>query len=176
MRWGESRRQQATSVQASDAGEGPALDLGALARGVWRRRLWIVSLTILGFLTAFAFVSMVKPRYTGEAKVLIERNDSYFTRPLRETALDPAPTIDAEAVESQVQLVTSRDLARRAAAALKLAGNPEFDALATGLSPLNRLFVILGMQRDPHELSPEDRVLDAYYDRLLVYPDRKSVV
>ena len=63
---------------------------------------------------------------------------------------------DQEAVQSQVQLITSRDLARQAIKKLSLAGKPEFDPLAGPLGLVTRVLVLLGFQRDPTTQSPED--------------------
>jgi uncharacterized protein involved in exopolysaccharide biosynthesis len=169
-----------TGVQISQSapfeGRGEAdLDLGALMRGIGRQRFWILGVTLAAFALSLAVVSIVKPRYTGEAKVILETQDTYFTRPGKEPAEVPQ-TIDTEAVQSQVQLVTSRDLARQAIRKLGLLGNPEFDPLAAGMSPVARLLVILGLQRDPRDVAPEDRVLDTYYDRLTVFPVARSRV
>jgi uncharacterized protein involved in exopolysaccharide biosynthesis len=152
------------------------LDLGALMRGISRKRFWILGTTLAAFALSFAVVSIVQPRYTGEAKVILETQDNYFTRPGKDPVAEVPQTIDDEAVQSQVQLVTSRDLARQAIRKLNLLGNPEFDPLAAGMSPITRLLVILGLQRDPRDVSPEDRMLDAYYDRLTVFPVARSRV
>ncbi|MBV9633952.1 MAG: lipopolysaccharide biosynthesis protein [Methylobacteriaceae bacterium] len=151
------------------------LDLGALTRGVARRKWWIIGTTLAAFLITLAAVNFIKPRYTGEAKVFLENQESYFTRPGKETPEQP-PALDPEAVQSQVQLVTSRDLARQAVRKLNLLGNAEFDPLADGMDLLTRAMVLLGLDRDPRQMSPEDRVLDTYYDRLIVYPVAKTRV
>src|SRR4029078_3884857 len=86
------------------------------------------------------------------------------------------PCLDAEAVTSQVQLVLSRDLAREIIRKNKLAERPEFDPVLQGISPLKSLAAVLGIGRDPFSMTPEERVLDAYYDRLQAYAVDKSRV
>ncbi len=76
--------------------------------------------------------------------------------------------LDAGAATSQAQLIASRDLARRAIKDLGLDDNPEFDPLTRGLGPGFRALIFLGILRDPARKSPEDRVLEAYQDRLQV--------
>ncbi|MBK9082702.1 MAG: lipopolysaccharide biosynthesis protein [Rhizobiales bacterium] len=145
-----------------------ALDLRALGRAIAARRWWILGPTLAAFLAMLAFVTVAKPRYTAEAKVFLENQESYYTRPDKaERDLGTLP--DAEAVQSQVQLITSRDLARQAIKQLSLAGNPEFDPVAGGFNPLTRILVLLGMQRDPLTMSPEDRILESYYDKLSAF-------
>jgi succinoglycan biosynthesis transport protein ExoP len=151
------------------------LDLGGLVRGIARHKWWIIGATIAGFVLAAVAVSVVSPRYTSEAKVFLESQHDYFTRPDK-AAPEQAQPLDPEAVQSQVQLVTSRDLARQAIRKLGLVGNPEFDPLANGMSPLTRVLVLFGLQRDPRAMSAEDRALDAYYERLTVYPVARTRV
>ena len=79
-------------------------------------------------------------------------------------------------MQSQVKIVQSRDLARQAIKELKLVGNPEFDPLAGGGGSLGRVLVMLGLQRDPGQSSPEDRVLDTYFEKLTVLSPPKTRV
>ena len=45
-----------------------------------------------------------------------------------------------------------------------------------GLSPLKSLLALFGIGRDPFSLTPEERVLDAYYERFTAYAVDKSRV
>ena len=81
-----------------------------------------------------------------------------------------------EAVTSQVQLLQSRDLARDVIKKNKLAELPEFDPVLRGFSPLKSLLALIGIGRDPISLTPEERVLDAYYERFTAYAVDKSRV
>ena len=155
-------------------GRNGEIDLRHIGAALGRKRAWIVGSTVFAFVAMLIFVSVIKPRYTATASVLIENQESYFTRPDKNP--DPTYLPDAEAVQSQVSLVMSRDLARRAVKVLDLQGNPEFDPLANGIGPLSRVMILLGMQRDPTRLSPEDRVLETYFEKLTVFPVVKSRV
>src|SRR6202007_132886 len=53
---------------------------------------------------------------------------------------------------------------------------PEFDPVLQGISPLKSLLALLGIGRDPFSLTPEERVLDAYYNRFTAYAVDKSRV
>ncbi len=70
----------------------------------------------------------------------------------------------------------SRDLARDIIKKNKLAERPEFDPVLQGLSPVKSLLALFGIGRDPFLLTPEERVLDAYFDRLTAYAVDKSRV
>ncbi|MBS0532351.1 MAG: lipopolysaccharide biosynthesis protein, partial [Proteobacteria bacterium] len=98
-----------------------------------------------------------------------------FLRPSGERN-DERNALDPEAVTSQVQLVLSRDLAREVIKKNKLAENPEFDPVLRGVSPIKALLGLFGIGRDPFRMTPEERVLDAYYDRLTAYAVDKSRV
>src|SRR5207244_5066272 len=83
---------------------------------------------------------------------------------------------EPEAVTSQVQLVASRDRAREIITKNKLAERPEFDPVLQGVSPLKSILALLGVVRDPFSMTPEERVLDAYFERLTAYAVDKSRV
>src|SRR6202022_2955288 len=88
-----------------------------------------------------------------------------------------AVVLDEGAAASQAQLLASRDLARRAIKDLGLEDNPEFEPVTRGLGPGFRALIFLGIIRDPARKSPEDRVLEAYQDRLRVSgPGRGGLV
>ena len=70
----------------------------------------------------------------------------------------------------------SRDLAREIIKKNKLAELPEFDPVLRGFSPLKSLLALFGIGRDPFSLTPEERVLDAYFDRFTAYAVDKSRV
>jgi uncharacterized protein involved in exopolysaccharide biosynthesis len=151
------------------------IDLAQIAAALSRHRRIVIGATLVAFIGALLFVNLAKPRYTAEARVLLENQESYLTRADKERA-DPATAPDAEAVQSQIQLLTSRDLARRALKSLDLEGNVEFDPLANGPGLMTRIGVALGMLRDPARLSPEERMLDAYFDRLTILSPTKTRV
>jgi uncharacterized protein involved in exopolysaccharide biosynthesis/Mrp family chromosome partitioning ATPase len=117
----------------------------------------------------------VTPRYKSEARILIDGRENIFLRPNGERNEERA-ALDAEAVTSQVQLVLSRDLAREIIKKNRLAERPEFDPVLQGLAPLKSLLALFGIGRDPFSLTPEERVLDAYFDRLTAYAVDKSRV
>ena len=154
---------------------GRELDLGGIGRALKRRKGWMIGPALLCCAMALVYVSLVQPRYTADSKVIIENGESYFTRPDK-TDLQQQVLPDDEAVQSQVQLISSRDIAREAIRRLDLKGNPEFDPLAKGLDPISRLLILFGLQRDPTSIAPEDRILQAYYDRLMVFPLVKTRV
>src|SRR5665213_2437595 len=103
-----------------------ALDLPQLFRAIARRKWWIIVATAAAFAVALAVVILLPPRYTGVAKVLLENQESYYTRPDK-AVIDQPPMLDPEAVQSQAETIMSPGLARRAIAKLDLVHRPEFN-------------------------------------------------
>jgi polysaccharide biosynthesis transport protein len=151
------------------------LDLRALGQALVRKRGWIMVPTALAFVLAVVAVNLVTPRYKSEARILIDGRENVFLRPNADRT-EERSGLDAEAVTSQVQLVLSRELAREVIAQNKLAERPEFDPVLTGVSPLKSLLAMVGIGRDPFAMTPQERVLDAYYERLTAYAVDKSRV
>ncbi len=71
----------------------------------------------------------------------------------------------------------SRDVARDVIRKLNLNELPEFDPVLKGISPLKYALVTAGVSRDPLRMTPAERVLEAYFDRLTAFPvDRSRVI
>ena len=162
----------AAAPAAIDAGD---LDLRAMGQALVRKRGWIVVPTALALVLSLTAVNLVTPRYKSEARILVDGRENVFLRPSGERN-EERTSLDAEAVTSQVQLVQSRDLAREIIKKNKLAERPEFDPVLGGLSPLKSMLALFGIGRDPFSLTPEERVLDAYYERFTAYAVDKSRV
>ena len=168
---------RAQSNLTETGGEGSSeIDLGALKRAVLRRRRQIVGAVLIVAALAGAYVTLATPRFTAETQILLENQESFFTRPERTAQSEVQTAADPEAVASQVQLVASRDLAVQAVRDLGLVGNPEFDPLAKGMGIATRLFVALGLQRDPQRMDAEDRVLETFQERVNVFSPTKTRV
>ena len=157
---------------ASESGD---LDLRAIGQALGSKRGWIIVPTLLAAVLSVTAVNMVTPRYKSEARILIDGRENVFLRPNNERN-EERNALDPEAVTSQVQLLLSRDLAREIIKKNKLAERPEFDPVLQGPSPVKSLLALVGIGRDPFSLTPEERVLDAYYDRFTAYAVDKSRV
>ena len=152
------------------------LDLGALGRALWRRKASILALTFGAAAMAFIAVSLITPKYKSETRVLIETRENIFLRPEADKTAELGATVDQEAVASQIQLILSRDLARDIIEKLKLGERPEFDPVLHGASVLKMLLGLVGIGRDPMTMTPEERVLKSFQDRLLAFQAEKSRV
>jgi polysaccharide biosynthesis transport protein len=169
-----ARPAMASGTPAVAAASGD-LDLRVLGQALARKRGWIIVPTVLAAVLSITAVNLVTPRYKSEARILVDGRENVFLRPNGERN-EERTALDAEAVTSQVQLLLSRDLAREIIRKNKLAERPEFDPVLQGLSPVKSLLALFGIGRDPFSLTPEERVLDAYYDRFAAYAVDKSRV
>lgn len=162
------------TVAAAGESRSDLLDLPALWAAIKAKKLWILGPTLAALGLSFVAVNVVTPRYTGEARLLLENRDSFYTRPGQAPSESSGQQFDSEGVQSQVQVIMSRDLAREAIKRIGLVGNSEFDSGAGALGALKKVGVLLGIGAHPADRSPEERVLEKYYDRLLVFPVGRS--
>jgi polysaccharide biosynthesis transport protein len=173
-------RENVRSIGAgNDAGIpwGGELDIRTLGRALWAQRWWVLAPTLAVAVLASVAVNLMTPKYKSEARILIEGRENVFLRPEAEKPGDhDQALVDQEAVTSQVQLALSRDLARQVIRQLKLGERPEFDPILRGISPVVYALRLLGIGKDPLQMTAEERVMESYYDRLAVFQVEKSRV
>jgi succinoglycan biosynthesis transport protein ExoP len=151
-------------------------DLASLGALLWQKRYSILRPTIIVALLTFGVVLMIPPKYQSEARVLVIGRDNVYLRPDADKDIIDRGVVDQEAATSQAQLILSRDLASEVIAKLKLNELPEFDPALGNISLTKRVLGFLGVIKNPLAMTPEERVLEAYYDRLTVFPVEKSRV
>jgi uncharacterized protein involved in exopolysaccharide biosynthesis len=152
------------------------LDLAGLGHALWRDRLRILRPTLIVALVTFLVVFMIPAKYQSESRVLIMGRDNIYLRSDLDKDQGDRNVVDQEAVVSQAQLVLSRDLAKEVIAKLKLNELPEFDPALAGVSLTKSVLGFFGFVKNPLSMTPQERVLEAYYDRLSVFPIEKSRV
>ena len=151
------------------------IDIQALGRALWRAKGWILGLAIGGGIATFIVLSMMRPLYTSEARILIQDDESSFTRPASEQGADTQQrALDEQAVQSQVQVLTSRDLAVEVVKALDLTNNPDF-AKDAGTSVFGRFLRLLGLGRGSAK-SEEEKAANTFAEHLAVFQLAKSSV
>ncbi len=102
----------------------PAVELRELLRLLWRRR-WLIGgamLVCIG-ITVLA-LTQITPRYTAEAQVMVDPRQANVVD--IEQVLSGLPA-NAETIQSEIQVILSRNLAARVVEQLKLVDNPEFN-------------------------------------------------
>src|SRR5215472_7651986 len=162
-------------AQQALTSENGDIDLRALGDAIKRNRRWIIVPTVAALVLSVLTVNLITARYKSESRILIDGRENVFLRPSGERNEERA-ALDVEAVTSQVQLVLSRDLAREVIKQNRLAELPEFDPVLRGFSPLRSVLALFGIGRDPFLMTPEERVMDSYFERLTAYAVDKSRV
>jgi len=150
------------------------LDIRALSRALWRRSWLLVLLAVIVGAGTYFGLGFVQPLYTADTRILIEQRESPLTRP-REDAGTTSADFDESAIQSQVEVLRSREIAEAVIDKLGLMQRPEFDP-ALHPSMLQSFMVMLGLREAPTDSTIRQRVMDAYFERLSVYPLQKSRV
>ena len=158
----------------NDAARDGELDLGAVGRALVRKKWWVLGPAHRGR------GADLRRRQPDHAEIQVR--SAHHHRRARERVLaargregrdERDRTVDPEAVTSQVQLALSRDVARQVIKELKLGERPEFDSALRGVSLIRYSLGFLGLAKDPLSMTPEERVLEAYYERLDGFPGRQ---
>jgi len=156
-----------SSVHATNVDD-VTIDLGALLRALWRARVWILPLVVATAIASFVGLSLMPPTYKADARLVVEPRDLPIGATDRQSETDRA-VLDEQGVGSQVQLITSRDIARRVVDANHLVDDPEYQGFLAGL--LARVG-LGGSDRG----SAEERMLESFLDHLTVFQVEKSRV
>lgn len=148
----------------------PGVDLARIAKALVKAMRWILPLVILVSVATLVLTSSMTPKYRAEGRVLIETQMSPLNGP-RNAELERAQ-LDQQGIQSQVEILSSRNLALNVIARLKLDERAEFASGGGGLQSLIK--GLLGGQES--QLSASDQVMEAYFKRLRVYPVSESRV
>ena len=104
----------------------PEGDLNHLLNALFRRR-WLIGGIVAGCLAvAIAAILLATPRYSAEVRILLERRADTVSSAL-ESAM-PGLSLDATALNSQVEVLRSRTLTREVVEQLQLGMDPEFNS------------------------------------------------
>jgi polysaccharide biosynthesis transport protein len=163
-----------SEMRSLASGVASAVDLRDVLSGLWRRKRAMAITTLMATLIGLAFAFSATPRYTAESRVIVDKFDTAFSRSDR--ADDSARDISEQLVTSQVEVLRSRDIAKRVVDALDLVDIPEFSGRGVPVSPITRILAPLGFIADPRKKTPEQRAIEAYYRNLVVYVVPKSQV
>ena len=122
---------------------------------VLKRRRWIIAATTLAFVAAaLVFVTMVTPRFTATATVLIDPRRSSVAEGDSGQPKSTTASSDDATVNSQAVLLQSDAVLRRVVDTLHLADDPEFGGRTSILAPIKRLFTV--RHDSPASQSAED--------------------
>lgn len=106
------------------ASPGESFDVWALI-STWRRHLPLfLAIVAVCLVAAFAYWNVKTPEYTSKISLLVEPRQAQVIQQDQQVVADV--NIDSMAVDTEVQILNSRDLARRVATKLNLQTIPEF--------------------------------------------------
>ncbi|MGF1607962.1 MAG: GumC family protein [Kiloniellales bacterium] len=112
------------------------IDIRELIRKLWRQKYVIVATTVVITVLAALVIWNLTPRFTASAYVMIEPRESQVVD-IR-AVLSGLPA-DASNIESQIQVIRSRNLAAKTIEKLQLDRDPEFNASLQPPSVLSQL-------------------------------------
>jgi uncharacterized protein involved in exopolysaccharide biosynthesis/Mrp family chromosome partitioning ATPase len=143
------------------------IDIGGVFGALWRKRGRLIFVGMLVTALTFVALQVISPKYKSETRILIESRYLNFTRDNNGTVEKQRALLDQEGIASQVQVISSRDVARAVISNLSLAKRTEFD---TALAPsgVTELLAMLGLISNPLNISPEERVLKQFFKKLKV--------
>jgi polysaccharide biosynthesis transport protein len=136
------------------------------AVGVARRQLWVVAIClILGLALGAGAILVFKPNFKATATILIDTRKFQYTA--QSAVVGQVSYESAAAVESQLELLKSENIARAVIKKLKLADDPEF--IGPGLGLRSILFgQLLGGDESLTEDERTDRALAVFAKNLTV--------
>jgi len=143
------------------------IDLGGIFASIWRNKFKLLIAALIAALLAFAVLQVISPRYRSEARILIRTTESPFGSSNNNNNQTAQTTLDDSGIASQVQLLQSRTIARKIITDLNLVKNKEFNS-ALSSSTLGNILSMFGLSDTSSAVTAEDRVLEAYFEKLKV--------
>jgi polysaccharide biosynthesis transport protein len=144
-------------------------------KGIWHRKLLILSLLMLGILAGLTIITLLKPSYQSEAQVIIENLATPYEKANVALEARGEPLSD-RVVLSQVSIMKSGDMGARVVDKLNLSANPEFNPLLRSSSSLKKLLVTAGFAEDSSLLTPIQLATKRLDSKLTVYQTPDSNV
>jgi polysaccharide biosynthesis transport protein len=167
------------------------VELGEALRKLWRRKGMIVGLTAALTVVAVLVILQITNLYTAESMVMINDRE---TQVVDVEAVVSGLTGDAETIESEIQVISSRGIAERTVDNLRLHEDPEFNAALRPRSVVKTLLDprswipgdwlgTVGAEGPGDGLSPQEkvewqraRIVDTFLSKLEVSPAGNSRV
>jgi succinoglycan biosynthesis transport protein ExoP len=151
------------------------IDISAIWRALRASLPKLVLASLALGILVFASLSVLKPRYTSEAQIQVvppEREGVAGESSATGSPDAVAARLDKEAINTHLRALMSPDLASEIIAEEGLANKPEFNSALQKPTLLGRIRSTLDFSQGKQ--SEQDRVLQAYFDRLNVYSPKES--
>jgi uncharacterized protein involved in exopolysaccharide biosynthesis len=139
------------------------------------RRLLVLAVAGATVVAGIGVSVLATPSYRAEARVLIENLETSYDRSENETVI-ASRVLDETELGSQVQVLASGDIGRRALKELAFPAGSEFSGSAASVGTVARLLIAVGLKADPDAESEQQRALAKYRRSLTVYPVPQSRV
>ncbi len=152
------------------ASQPASFSLMDILRGMFRRKFLIVNCLVAGLCAGLAIITIFKPQYQSEARVLIDNLSTPFDQTTGATPDMRGDPIDDRVVASQVAVLESEDIATRVMGKLGLVGQGEFEPLRKSMGKVKRILVGTGFSDDPRTMTPEQRAYKVLKANLTIYP------
>lgn len=151
------------------------IDLAGLMAEL-RRKWWLIlAAALVTGAGLFLYFSTVEPSYRSNARVIIEKRESVFTRRSGADSTAVSNQFDEQGIGSQVEILSSDDLALKVIRKLDLVNNSEF--LGSEPSLIDRVFALVGISGgNGEEISPEEQALIEFRKRRSVFAIENSRV
>jgi uncharacterized protein involved in exopolysaccharide biosynthesis len=104
---------------------GPLLDIRSVIQAVWRWRLIVLGLSALGAVAGGVVLPMSTQKFTAGTTLYFDPRQVGLSDPSSQSS-GPSPEMISAMIDSQVQILTSGNVMRRVADAMKLDQDPEF--------------------------------------------------
>lgn len=142
-----------------------------------RRKGWIIGTIAACLAAALILIALVPPRYTALTQILVEPTDLRLVENGVTQRNGPADASIAQ-VESQVQVLSSKNVLQRVVAQEKLAADPEFGGRGAGrLGGLGSLAEAMGIRGVPDApADPAQVALEELQRRLFVRRSERTFV
>ncbi len=152
-----------------------AISLADVFKNTLRHPLRILACTALGLGAGLALVSLVKPVFQAEAKVLVERREAALNSD-GSTSQDSVQPIDERLIASQVSVMMSADFVSKLVKELGLENDDTFAPKKLSYGVAKSMLVRFGFSDDRRSLSRERRASDSVQDFLTVFAEPNSNV
>jgi hypothetical protein len=149
---------------------------GSLRHAISARKWWLIGMIFAALGVLCEVYSMQPPRYNAEAQVQTGPRLGGVIG-LRTSAANLNAAGGSGSAIGKARHLASRGLVRRVIKELGIEDCREFNPAANGLGLASRALVFLGIKRDPARISTDDRVLEAFQERLRVSgPDPQGLL
>ena len=152
------------------ASQPASFSLMDILRGMFRRKFLIVNCLVAGLCAGLGIITIFKPQYQSEARVLIDNLATPFDQTAGATPDARGDPIDDRVVASQVAVLESGDLAARVMGKLGIVGKGEFEPMRNGMGKIKGILVATGFSDDPRTMTPEQRAYKVLRSNLTIYP------